>query len=201
MSLTTATTSYVCERSRSEVRVGVLAHRSRQTDVLTVTATGNCLAVLWLNDVLGQFCQQVSITWRAEKRGYTPGPIAWKSHKKQKFHCGKCNRSFPRMEVLLQHFRDSVRHRYFIVAASADVMQRRQVVKPSKAGCGAFCSQEAVSLEASVQMSNWLLAKDQGWHCCRTCCLGFQTEAELFVHLKHTAVHKVLILSQILADW
>ncbi len=42
-----------------------------------------------------------------------------------------------------------------------------------------------------MQMSDWLLAKDQKQHCCPTCCLGFKTEPELFVHLKHTAVHQV----------
>ncbi|DBB07071.1 hypothetical protein WJX77_009304 [Trebouxia sp. C0004] len=98
---------------------------------------------------------------KREQRGYAAGPIAWQSHKKQKFHCSKCKRSFPRMEILLQHFRDCSRH-----------------------------SGEAISAEASVQMSAWLLAKDQRQHCCRTCCLGFQTEPELLVHLKHTAVHQ-----------
>lgn len=42
-----------------------------------------------------------------------------------------------------------------------------------------------------MQMSDWLLAKDQKQHCCPTCCLGFKTEPELFVHIKHTAVHQV----------
>ncbi len=40
-------------------------------------------------------------------------------------------------------------------------------------------------------MADWLLAKDQKHHCCPTCCLGFKTEPELFVHLKHIAVHQV----------
>lgn len=39
-------------------------------------------------------------------------------------------------------------------------------------------------------MANWLVAKDQRQHCCPTCCLGFKTDTELFVHLKHTKVHK-----------
>ena len=56
---------------------------------------------------------------------------------------------------------------------------------------GIFCSHESVALEASIQMSDWLAAKDQGLCCCPTCCLGFQTDTELFVHLRHTAVHKV----------
>ncbi|KAL0045161.1 hypothetical protein WJX82_010566 [Trebouxia sp. C0006] len=98
---------------------------------------------------------------KRDQRGYAAGPIAWQSHKRQKFHCRKCKRSFPRMEILLQHFRDCSRH-----------------------------SGEAVSAEASVQMADWLLAKDQKQHCCPTCCLGFKTEPELFVHLKHIAVHQ-----------
>lgn len=48
----------------------------------------------------------------AERRGYSQGPIAWHSNKKQKYFCTSCKRTFPRMEVLLQHFRDSGRHRY-----------------------------------------------------------------------------------------
>ena len=60
--------------------------------------------------------------------------------------------------------------------------------------CLALRSQQAISWEASIQMSNWLLAKDQRQHCCPTCCLGFKTDAELFVHLKHTEVHKVEVL-------
>lgn len=43
-------------------------------------------------------------------------------------------------------------------------------------------------------MANWLLAKDQRQHCCPTCCLGFQSDAELFVHLKHTQIHEVELL-------
>ena len=62
--------------------------------------------------------------------------------------------------------------------------------------CLALRSQEAISWQASVQMSNWLLAKDQRQHCCPTCCLGFKTDAELFLHLKHTEVHKVKQISQ-----
>ena len=54
---------------------------------------------------------------------------------------------------------------------------------------------EAISTQASVQLTNWLLAKDQRQHCCPLCCLGFQTEPELYVHLKHTAVHQVNSLS------
>ena len=122
-----------------------------------------------------------------ERRGYAKGPIAWQSHRKQKFACTTCKRTFPRMEVLLQHFRDSSKHRY---ATPAGCKHSSCVSRT----CLASCSREPISRESSIQMSNWLLAKDQQQHCCPTCCLGFKTDTELFVHLKHTEVHKVELL-------
>ena len=68
------------------------------------------------------------------------------------------------------------------------------VTRACQLTCPALHSQEAISREASIQMANWLLAKDQRQHCCPICCLGFKTDAELFVHLKHTEVHKVRLL-------
>lgn len=48
----------------------------------------------------------------AEARGYDHGDIQWTSHKNQRFRCHSCKKTYSRMEVLLQHFRDSRRHRY-----------------------------------------------------------------------------------------
>ena len=132
----------------------------------------------------------------AEKRGYVQGPIMWQSHKKQKFNCTSCKRAFPRMEVLLQHLRDSSKHR----CCDTCLQLIHASVRPTGTHSETphvSCSQQPISREASLQMSNWLLAKDQRLHCCPTCCLGFQTETELYVHLKHTEVHKVRLLQSL----
>ena len=120
---------------------------------------------------------------RAEKRGYDQGPIKWQSNKKQKYKCSPCKRTFARMDILLQHFRDSSRH--MCVSTLLDA------VRGSRERCLMHCRQEPISREASIQMSNWLLAKDLRQPCCPVCCLGFKTDIELFVHLKHTKVHEV----------
>ena len=195
---TPSTLSCACGRFRSEVSDCSLVTWLVLWSNLPATAKGSCLP--------GQAHTQVGPFWTihpaADKRGYAAGAIVWQSQKKHKFHCQKCKRSFPRMEVLLQHFRDSARHRYIAATQHhCSVISRGNSVSNSTAvSCKCLtrvwcCSSEAISVEASVQLSNWLLAKDQKRHCCLLCCLGFQTEPELFVHLKHTAVHMVTSLS------